>query len=270
MITSVKERQRALLEGVESQAGVGETARFALPLLARARCAENNALATACARFCEHCAQLRVGVETEENGGAQGAEQEEIDVLNHVNDLQVHELQFCLLNQVRVSENLGSGKGLLDAALLVANDDLRLGFAKALRVLPKKLRVAELCRWGGLEDWFVAFREAGETEACVSAYFEAITESSANLRVQDYQFAQKACGAALLTKLARNGDRGDLDSCNPALIALEYLALVASAQFAPEVPTDHEIRLGLIQKLLSGVVEQLPNVFHQCKWPTAL
>lgn len=63
MITSVKERQRAMLESVGAAAGVGETARFALPMLARVRCAEKGALAAACARFRGHCAQLRAGVQ---------------------------------------------------------------------------------------------------------------------------------------------------------------------------------------------------------------
>ena len=72
---------------------------------------------------------------------------------------------------------------MIDAAQLVADDDLRLGFAKALRVIPMKLRVAELSRWGGLGDWFVSFREAGQADACVSAYFKALADNSSVLRV---------------------------------------------------------------------------------------
>lgn len=88
-----------------------------------------------------------------------------------------------------------NGKGLVDAAFLVADDDLRIGFAKALRAIPAKLRVAELTRWGGLEDWFVCFRETGQADSCVSAYFQSLVEKDSALRTQDYQFAQKTCGA---------------------------------------------------------------------------
>lgn len=56
MVSSVKERQRALLGSVETKIGIGETARFALPLLSHVRCSENGALAMICARFREHCA----------------------------------------------------------------------------------------------------------------------------------------------------------------------------------------------------------------------
>ena len=183
----------------------------------------------------------------------------------------MHELRFCLLDLVRTSERAEGG--LLDAALLVADDDLRTGFAKALSVLPARLREAELGRWGGLEDWFVCFREAGEAGACVSAYFGTQSAPEARLRVQDYQFAQKARGAALLGALALNGAEGEKTRPNPSLAALEYLALVACAEQGLELkleqgqglkrPAETErdalnLRETLISSLLGGAGEELP------------
>ena len=96
MVSSVKERQRALLETVGTAGtgvGIGETAKFSLPLLARIRCSGNSAIADICARFREHCAQMRAGVSMGVEDATGDIEvPENVEILDHVADLQTHEL----------------------------------------------------------------------------------------------------------------------------------------------------------------------------------